>query len=182
MVENSEEKEYAGRAGTGQSTSARLDKSRLGSLGKLEDGRSYVRFERHLPFPIETVWAAITDPELLARWFPGITLERKLGGSFEIWFGGECEGPAHVQGTVTAYDPPTLLECGGMRYELQADEQGCRLVFTDILSFDQPGTREEITNSVLGGWHSYMDQLEEALTTGSVDLTRPEPDYALLKG
>lgn len=146
-----------------QSTS---DSSPLGSVGVLNDGRKFVRFERHLSDSIARVWVAISDPEHLVDWFPGLKLERRVGGHFDIWFGEGCEGPAHVTGTVTRYEPPKVLECGTMRFELEADGSACKLTFTDILHYEGPLSEPEVINSVLGGWHKYLDVLEFALLSG----------------
>ena len=155
--------------------------SKLGSVGTLDDGRKYVLFKRRLPHSIETVWAAITDPEQLANWFPGIHLECLEGGEFEIWFSEECEGPAHVSGVVGTYDPPNVLAMGTMRWELAAEGEGCVVTFTDILAFGDSRSKTEFTNSVLGGWHKYLDTLEYALVGGSGDpRTEPEFDYSTI--
>ena len=154
---------------------------RLGTVGTAEDGSTFVRFERQLPYPMEQVWSAITEPDGLAGWFPGFRLEQRKGGSFEIWFGGKCEGPAHVSGAVIGYDPPRLLQCGSMRWELSKRGSGCVLVFTDVLHFDGLRTRTEFANSVLGGWHNYMDMLEDALAGREVDPDRPELDYSKIQ-
>jgi len=160
-------------------TEAAIATDRLGTVGKMSDGRSFVRFERHLPYGVEQVWSAITTPEQLASWFPGFSLELKTGGSFQIWFDGDCEGPAHVSGTVTECDPPRTLQCGSMRWELTADGTGgCVLVFTDVLNFEGARSEDEIILSVLGGWHFYMDRLEEAVAGGPIHLERSEPDYS----
>ena len=155
--------------------------SKLGAVGKLDDGRSFVVFERRLAHSVERVWAAITEPEQLAKWAPGFEIEQKEGGRLEIWFGGECEGPAHVTGTVTRYEPPHVLECGSMRFELKADGPGCVLKFTDILLFQGPRSTTEITNSVLGGWHRFLDALEESLAGNEVDHEKPELDYSIIE-
>lgn len=153
--------------------------SKLGTVGKLEDGRCFVLFERHLGHPIDKVWAAITDPGQLARWFPGFKLELKEGGHFDIWFSGEnCEGPSHVNGIVTRYEPPRVLECGSMRFELETEGSGCLLRFTDILQFDGSMSKPAFTNSVLGGWHRFLDALEAALAGHTFDHDQPEFDYA----
>lgn len=154
---------------------------RLGTVGRLDDGRHYVIFERHLPYPVETVWAAITQPEQLAKWFPGIKLELVQDGRFEIWFDGEsCDGPAHVSGTVTRYEPPRVLECGSLRFELEDRGADCLLTFTDILHYDGKRSRTEFANSVLGGWHRFLDALETALGGGKVDHHAAELDYQAL--
>lgn len=155
-------------------------RGKLGTIGKLDDGRSFVRFERLLPHSIEDVWTAITDPDHLAKWFPGITIDLKIGGRFTIHFGGDCDGPAHVDGTVTRLDPPNLLQLGGMRYALEARGSGCLLTFTDILMDDSASgrTQAEFCNSVLGGWHRYLDTLEDALAGREVIHGKPEFDYS----
>ena len=154
--------------------------SKFGTVGKLDDGRSFVLFERRLPHSIEKVWAAITEPEQREKWAADFEIELKQGGRLEIWFGGECEGPAHVTGTVTEYDPPRVLQCGSMRFELEADGSGCVLRFSDILHFEGPRSHTQITNSVLGGWHRFLDHLEQALEGKEVDETASEFDYSTI--
>ena len=151
-------------------------RSKLGSLGTLEDGRKYVVFKRYLPHSIDKVWGAITEPDHLADWFPGIKLERRVGGRFEIWFSENCEGPAHVTGAVTRYEPPNVLELGTMRYELTSEGDGCSLTFSDILHYEGPLSEADVINSVLGGWHKYLDSLEFYLIGGKSD-PRDEPEF-----
>jgi len=160
--------------------SQNTEEHRLGTVGTAEDGGTFVRFERQLPYPMEQVWSAITAPDELAAWFPGFRLELRKGGSFEIRFGGECEGPAHVSGAVLEFDPPQLLQCGSMRWELSPLDSGCVLVFTDVLHFDGLRTRTEFANSVLGGWHKYMDMLEDVLAGREVNPDCPELDYSTI--
>ena len=111
----------------------------------------------------------------------GFEIELREGGRLEIWFGGDCEGPVHVTGTVTGYDPPNVLQCGSMRFELQADGSGCVLRFSDILHFDGQRTETQFANSVLGGWHRFLDMLELSLEGGEVDPTAPEFDYSTIE-
>ena len=56
----------------------------LGSVGKLADGRSFVYFERRLPYSVEQVWSAITAPAELAVWFPGLSVELREGEI--VWY------------------------------------------------------------------------------------------------
>jgi uncharacterized protein YndB with AHSA1/START domain len=154
------------------------DADRFGTIHHLPDGRVQVRFERRLPHSVETVWAALTEQEQLDAWMPGVRFEAREGGTYEIWFGGECEGPAHVSGLVAAYQPPNVLQLGTIRWELSATEDGCLLKFSDVLVFEGPRSRGDISNAVLGGWHHYLDRLEEALAGRPVQHDQPEPDYA----
>lgn len=157
---------------------AEVEQSRYGTVHHLPDGRVQVRFERQLPHPVATVWAALTEQEQLDAWMPGVRFEPRQGGSYEIWFGGECDGPAHVSGTVAAFDPPRLLQLGTIRWELAESADGCLLTFTDILVFQETRSDADVTNAVLGGWHNYLDLLEDALAGRAVNHEQPEPDYA----
>ena len=154
-----------------------LPADRLGAVVRLDDGRTVVRFARRLPFPVDSVWRAITDRGLLASWFPGFAFEAERGGRYTIHFGGDCEGPADVEGTVVAYAPPNVLQCGTIRWELEAADDGCRLAFSDVLQFQDGRSDAEIANAVLGGWHRYLDLLEQSLE-GTPDPDTPEPDYS----
>lgn len=155
---------------------------KLGALGQLQDGRAFVKFVRRLPYSIETVWQALAEPAQRALWFPGFKLELRQGGQFEMWFGVECEGPAHVSGTVVECEPLRVLRCGDMRWELAANgSQACTLTFTDVLVFQGGRTQAEIANSVLAGWHQGLDFLEDALAGRTVDHKAPELDYSVLE-
>ena len=54
-----------------------------GTLERTPDG-GVIRFERHLPYPVEAVWDAITNPERLAEWWlpfdADITVDLREGG------------------------------------------------------------------------------------------------------
>ena len=158
---------------------ASLSTERLGAVDRLGDGRTFVRFERRLAEAVDSVWRAITDPDRLATWFPGFAFEPERGGRYTIRFGGDCEGPADVEGTVVEYDPPNVLQCGTVRWELEAAGSACLLTFSDVLHFQDGRSETEIANSVLGGWHRYLDLLEQSLT-GTPDLDTPEPGYSKL--
>lgn len=156
--------------------------SKLGVAEKLEDGRIRVRFERRLRHPVERVWSALVDRDELAKWFPEVTLEPRPGGRFEIEFGsregGNCEGgPSVVSGEIAHFEPPNLLQCGTMRWELVPDGHGCILRFSDVVALDGERSERELARSVLGGWHWYLDALEDALEGRFVDRTKPEVAY-----
>ncbi|MEX0903690.1 MAG: SRPBCC domain-containing protein [Pseudohongiellaceae bacterium] len=161
------------------------DASRYGKLGTTPDDQSYVAFERRLPHTKDKVWRALTDPAELKRWFPEIELEPKPGGKYRIEFGEEgaestCEGgPAVLSGTIHRFEPGKILQCGGMCWELEAlDEQSCILRFTDVINSTWGPGQDPFTNSILGGWHWYMDALERALLGDKVDRSVPEVDYS----
>lgn len=147
------------------------------------DGRRGVLFERLLAHPVGTVWAAITDANQLGVWSPGIHFEARPNGRFNIWFGDECEGPAHIDGTVAAFEPQRLLQLGTIRFELAPEPaagggEHCRLKFSDVLFYDDKRTKTAFENAVLAGWHQFLDRLEIYLAEGRAVLDLPEPDYA----
>jgi uncharacterized protein YndB with AHSA1/START domain len=160
--------------------------SKRGDLGTVEKaaGRHVIRFERPLAHPIEKVWGALTEPEQLAGWLAAADeLELREGGRVALrWLNSgsreeweeygvilpddfDPQAPEIVRGTVTAVDPPRLLEFdtdrhGIMRWELREEGSGSTLTFTNI---PPEGFPEEMAAQVLSGWHQHLDALSEAL-------------------
>lgn len=134
-----------------------------GTLERTDD-RDVVRFERHLAHPVERVWRAISEPDEIVQWLAEAKLEPVEGGTVTLrWLnvGDPAENAAH--GTVTAYEPPSLLELdtdlhGILRWELEQDDDGTRLVFTASLPAPFAGRIEN-----LAGWHIHLDHLAAAL-------------------
>ncbi len=157
----------------------RTNSARLGKVGQLDDGRYIVSYERRVQASIEKVWHAISDPKALSQWFPEVRLDARDGGAFSIHFTGEnCEGPADVQGEVTEFTPPHVLHFGSMRFELKAEaDGGCTIYFSDVLQFERGRTPMEVTDSVLAGWHQFMDRIETYLQGGAIDFNAEEVDY-----
>ena len=142
--------------------------------GHLELGETdcVVRFERDLPHPVERVWATIVEPDQLARWWGRADVTLAPGGSFVVtWFNTDDEGNrATMHATITALDPPHVLELAGdlhgvLRFELRPTAGGTRLRFTSTLSLP-----EEFRTKVLAGWHYHLDALADTLDGGTVDL------------
>jgi uncharacterized protein YndB with AHSA1/START domain len=126
-------------------------------------GRDAVRFERLLPGPIERVWSYLTDSELLPRWFSG--------GSVAPSVGGEVRFDAGMDGRVTVYDPPHVLEYTWdeperergpvfdalVRWELTTEGEDVRLV---LLHSRLP---ESAAPQFGAGWHTFLDRLDARL-------------------
>ena len=142
-----------------------LSKKREGTFGTNTNGQTTITFKRTLNHSIERVWRAITDADELRAWFPMLTLEAKDGGSVVMDFnGGDCPpnelNPDDIDYcTVTAFDPPYLLEylgpTGGIRWELTPRGDLCELVMT---ATNHPG--QDIIYSIVCGWHHIVDCLE----------------------
>jgi uncharacterized protein YndB with AHSA1/START domain len=137
------------------------------------DGQPALRFERRYPQPMERVWRAVSDPAEMGRWFPAeVEGERVVGA--ELTFVDEsqrtaareadeptrADGP-ELRGRVVTYDPPNVFAFTWgpelLRFELLADGDHTRLVFTQILSHQSVGARNA------SGWHMCLGSLDALL-------------------
>jgi uncharacterized protein YndB with AHSA1/START domain len=141
-----------------------------GSLRTI-DGRDVLKYERRLEHSVERVWHAITQPAEIVQWLAEADLEPVAGGRVVLrWLNTSQRTVA--RGTVSVFEPPRLLELdtdvhGILRWELEEEGDGCRLVFTASL----PGEVEPNLR-VLAGWHMHLDHLAEALEDRPQDWSR----------
>ncbi len=109
----------------------------------LEDGPA-LRLERRFAHGPERVWRALTDPDERAGWFPS---------------GAELE--------VTESVRPTLLEGrwhgDRLRFELYADGDGCRLVFTHAFADRDTAAR------TAAGWDRCFARVDAVLAGVALD-------------
>ena len=132
--------------------------------------RSALTFVRHLPGPIERVWAYLTDPAFLRTWFSEGVVADRVGGEVRFEMG--------ATGRLTAYQPPRLLEYiwneedasygpvadSVVRWELIEEGSGVRLTLTH-------SRLPEIEVLAHGaGWHTFLQRL-----SACVDGHVPEP-------
>lgn len=146
----------------------------LGTLHEV-DGRMMLRFERRLAHPVERVWQMVTTPEGLARWFPArpefAALEAGCAMTFTFEQAdidraveqGVEDVPLTSGGTIQQVDPPRefVFDWLGeiIRFELEPDGDGCRLVFTH--TFDRDEAQAPKNGA---GWHVCLDALAAALS------------------
>jgi uncharacterized protein YndB with AHSA1/START domain len=110
------------------------------------------------------VWAALTRSEQLGAWLADATFEAAEGGRVELHFAT----PAGyvVTGTVTRFNPPTVLEHswnspgeppGQVLWQLIPAGDRCIVLFTHRVhgAWDQAGT--------LAAWHIHLGFLGAAL-------------------
>jgi uncharacterized protein YndB with AHSA1/START domain len=136
------------------------DTQDLGTYQRLDDGRFRLRFERHLRHAPDRVWAALTDPAELERWFGPAEIDLRQGGTITLFKGAD---ELFSRGEVTEVDPPRLLEhtsdvFGLLRWELEPEGDGTRLVFVATTAMG-----EEWLTRTLAGWHAILDQLATGL-------------------
>ncbi len=137
-----------------------------GIVERTPDG-GVIRFERHLPYAIRDVWAAITEPERLAHWWlpfdADITVDLREGG--EMRFVGRDEEPVEMTLTVLRVEPPMLFEHthaepgSRMRWELEPTDTGCTL----RLSHHVADADQAIGNCYVVGLHTSLSRLEPLL-------------------
>lgn len=78
-------------------TDAHGDDRILGSLRSFE-GRGVVRMEERYPSDVDDLWAALTDPDRLARWYGELEGELRLAGDFHARVRASgWQGDGHVE-------------------------------------------------------------------------------------
>jgi uncharacterized protein YndB with AHSA1/START domain len=123
--------------------------------------RPVLRFERHLPLPVETVWRAVTDKDEMRSWFPTrIEIDEwKVGASLVHHFDDDDIGP--LPGTVLEWDPPRRVSftwsVDTISFELSpAPDGGTTFVLTEELS-----PKHAARNAA--GWESCLDRLQQGV-------------------
>lgn len=126
-------------------------------------GRSTITLVRDLPGPIERVWAYLTEPQFLAKWFSNGVVADRVGGDVRFEMG--------ASGRVTAFQPPRLLE-----YTWNEQESSCGPVFDALVRWELAENGERVrltlTHSRLpenertahaAGWHTFLERLHACL-------------------
>lgn len=129
-------------------------------LGSLDPAGPTLRFERVYGHPIDKVWAAISEPEHLALWFPQQILGARRPGA-ALRFVTSVDPDDGFVGEIIAYDPPRLMEMwwGPSRLRIELHDHGdrTRLLLTEILDDLGGGARNG------AGWHEYLDRLSAVI-------------------
>jgi uncharacterized protein YndB with AHSA1/START domain len=120
--------------------------------------RPILRFERHLPRPVDAVWRAVTDPAEMRVWFPTriVIDEWKQGAQLTHHFDGHDIDP--LRGTVLEWDPPHRVRFtwgpDTIGFELTAAPDGGTIfVLTEELSANAAARNA-------AGWEACLDRLE----------------------
>jgi uncharacterized protein YndB with AHSA1/START domain len=121
-----------------------------GIVEKGPDGSTQVRFERRLPHPVDRVWAALTDPAELRRWWGDADLDLTDGGRFALrWLNTDEAGDvATLDGAITKLDPPRLLEISAAWGSTGSPDPGAPTTLTWELDPDGDHTLLRFTNTV----------------------------------
>ena len=132
---------------------------RLGQVTEQPDGVR-LQFRRSWPDPIDDVWAALTEPDRMARWIGTYEGERRAGGSGTFTMTHEEQQIGEPMRIVECAAPHRLVvdwdteEGWRVELDLTAQDGETVLLFTQLFA---PGT--EVTDYVLG-WHWYLDKFD----------------------
>lgn len=135
---------------------------------ELWDGVPHLVFHRQFRAPIADVWAAITEPDRLARWFGTWSGDPATGRVRVQWTAEEdaaaeeyvidaCEPPNHLRVHNDNPDPTQVWVL-----DLRLSEAGgvTTLVFAQLVDANVPVT------DVGPGWQYYLDRLDVAFAGG----------------
>jgi uncharacterized protein YndB with AHSA1/START domain len=141
------------------------------------DGRHVLVQTRTFTAPIEDVWAAVTEPERLARWIGTWTGDPASGTvRFRMLFEGGHEGNPM---TIRVCEPPHRLHVtshlGDQDWLMELDLSHADGVTT--LTFCQPGIAPDQVGDVGPGWEYYLDRLVDAETGADPGRRDFERDY-----
>ncbi|MCU1486738.1 MAG: hypothetical protein JWN67_3484 [Actinomycetia bacterium] len=138
----------------------------LGTVTQTDDGWQ-LRWERHLPHPVDEVWRTLTDPDRVRTWWGILDVDLRVGGRYVMAW--QNPGGPTMHAVITACDPPRVLETEGdihgrLRWELTSDGDGTSLVFTNTLA-EAPASLPDN----LAGWHWHVVALERTLAGDPLD-------------
>jgi len=135
---------------------------RRGTVTRLDDGRQRLEFRRSWPDPVDDVWAALTEPDRLARWIGVYEGERGTGGTGTFAMTQEEGDHAGSPTTILECDPPRRLvieweqeDSENWRIDLDLTTEGGRTVLRFVQVF---GADADVTDYAMG-WHWYLEKL-----------------------
>ena len=147
----------------------------------MTDGKSsfvYVTFIKTTP---EALWAALTTPEFIKRFWFGMTIETdwKVGSSWKLVF---SDGRIADTGEIVQFEPPTRMVWrwrNEFRPELKAEGDALCAFDLDPLdgavkltvSHTIERADSKFIEAVSGGWPRILSNLKSLLETGATILT-----------
>ncbi|NMO02686.1 SRPBCC family protein [Gordonia sp. TBRC 11910] len=139
------------------------------------DGETYCVWQREFNAPIDDVWAAVTEPERLARWIGTWTGDPADGHvRFQMLFEGddatgemftidECEPPHRLRITTSMPNDGENPEHWLLRLDLEETDG------VTTLTFAQNVPDLKLAQGVGPGWDYYLDRMVAAESGGSVE-------------
>jgi uncharacterized protein YndB with AHSA1/START domain len=135
----------------------------------LHDGQgTRLEFVRTYDSPVDHLWSALTEPDLLARWIGTVSGDPASGSVDFVMSEDQDETPVSV--TIRDCAPPTALDLlvpapdGTWRLSIRLQAQGG----STTLVFTQPLAEPHDASSIGPGWHYYLDRLGAVIAGRSV--------------
>lgn len=144
-----------------------VDVHELGTITPSAGGAHSLVFRRYLAHRPALVWAALTEPDRLGRWFGNYRGAARVGGTVRLRMTGDAElagGPVPVH--LVECTPPRRLVVDldwtpGSTWRLALTLHP-RDGATELL-LEQPMPAEPEIADLATGWHWYLDRLAAAL-------------------
>ena len=141
---------------------------------------SELTFTRDYDLPVEIVWDALVDADLMIGWLAEATIEPRVGGVFDLtWIGPTYLAP--TRGEITALEPYELLSVtttniGDVTFALEVLEGGTRGGATRMTVHIVTDVERRFTRAICAHWLTNLDQLEDLLRGHPVDWAHWERD------
>ena len=136
----------------------------IAEMTKTRNG-AIARYERHWKYPVQEVWAWLTENDKLSNWFSELQVEELREGGAIIF---QMPDGTSDKLTITELKMYSVLEFtwweNTMRFELSPESEGCRLVLTEKL--------KEITDHTpkdLAGWHMCLEVILALLERRTIE-------------
>lgn len=136
-----------------------------------------IRFERHMPGPIDRLWDFMTHPTIRGRWLATGSMELKEGGSYEMILrhdeltphaelappGMDSPKGITLRGEVTACKYPSII---GYTWAPGGPDSKVTFVLTSLqgqvrVTLIHSGIKDRATLAeAAAGWHAHLNVLE----------------------
>lgn len=137
-------------------------------------------FTRDYDLPVEIVWDALVDPDLVIGWLADATIDAREGGVYDL----EWIGPtylAHTRGEIELLEPLQTLRIatsniGILEFSLEVLEGGTRGGATRLGVRIESDVEPRFSANISAHWLTNLDQLEDLLRGRPVDWQHWERD------
>jgi uncharacterized protein YndB with AHSA1/START domain len=137
------------------------------------EGAEYV-MERVFDAPRELVWAALTEPDRIPRWWgqrqDSMTVEQmdvRVGGRWR-WVAHSSQGDAPFTGEYLEIDPPAKL-VNTEQFDVEPFNQGDPAIVTQTLEDLGDGRTRLVSRSVFPNEESLQGALSMGMTRGAIE-------------
>jgi len=129
---------------------------------------STIDCDEFIPHPPETVWRALTEPELLARWWAPGDVRAEVGHTFSLdmgpWGRQSCRVLEVQEGRLLRYSFGEGVLDSTVTWRLAPEGSGTRLFLThDGFDLDSP-VGGQAYDGMGNGWPTVLSRITPALT------------------